>query len=45
MGDFIYNHEPVAAQLRRVRAFSGDPDPLLGFAGERGVLVTEESER
>ena len=45
--NFIDNHEPVAVQQYRVRGrvFPGGPDPLLGFARERGVLVTEKSER
>ena len=45
MADFIDNHEPVAAKLLRVRVFPGGPDPLVGFSRERGVLITEKSER
>ena len=45
MAHFIGDHQPVAANPRRIPVFSHRPNPSLGLAGKRGVLIAEELER
>ena len=44
MAHFIDDHQPVAANPRRIPGFSHRPNPSSGLAGKRGGVIAKELE-